>query len=420
MIIKKNIYIFLFLLYLTLLIGFILNEDSIGGAASDYSALSHVAKKFEENFLFTLFNYNDLGHRHSPVFFALKSLLLNFSENIQKLIFIHIYLLIPIFFYKSLKLVFKNTNRNFLKLISFVVLLFPTFRSYSIWPDAHLLGTLFFIISVNFYLKFKKNSENKMFKNSIYNTFFLAISAYISPNFGVFVLFFIFKFFKKYSISKKFLIILFLNLLLSFPFFYYLFYLNVNFIFNPGVWDIGQNIISLNNISNKIIIIVSLIFFYLLPFFLSRDLKFNIINIFNHKIESLIYFFIFFISIYFFDFSYSYSLTNSGGGFFYNLSRILIANNILLFFLTFLAFFFLVQLFIISKDNLLLFVVLILSNPQITIWQANLSPTIYFLILLLFNFNLKNGLIKTKTIYFNYIYFLFYLVSSITYKLFII
>ena len=120
----------------------------------------------------------------------------------------------------------------------------------------------------------------------------------------------------------------------------------------------------------------------MLPFFLSRDLKFNIINIFDHKIESLIYFFIFFISIYFFDFSYSYSLTNSGGGFFYNLSRILITNNILLFFLTFLAFFFLIQLFIISKDNLLLFVVLVLSNPQITIWQANLSPTIYFLILL--------------------------------------
>ena len=143
----KNIYIFLFLLYLTLLIGFILNEDSIGGAASDYSALSHVSKKFEENFLFTLFNYNDLGHRHSPVFFALKSLLLNFSENIQKLFFIHIYLLIPIFFYKSLKLVFQNNIRNFLKLISFLILLFPTFRSYSIWPDAHLLELFFY----NFY-----------------------------------------------------------------------------------------------------------------------------------------------------------------------------------------------------------------------------------------------------------------------------
>ena len=78
MIIKKNIYIFLFLLYLTLLIGFILNEDSIGGATSDYAALSHVAKKFEENFLFTLFNYNDLGHRHSPCIFCFKILIIKF------------------------------------------------------------------------------------------------------------------------------------------------------------------------------------------------------------------------------------------------------------------------------------------------------------------------------------------------------
>ena len=420
MIIKKNIYVFLFVAYLTLILGFYLDEDSIGGARSDYFALLHVASKFKENFLFTLLNYDELGHRHSPIFFIIKSFTLNFSENTQKLIFLHIYLLIPFFFYKCLNLVFANTNKNFLKLISCVILFFPTYRSYSIWPDAHLLGTLFFIISLYFYLKSKFENKNNIFKNSIYNTFFLALSAYISPNFGVFVLFFVYKFFKMYSMSLNFLVIIFFNLILSFPFFYYLFYLDANFIYNPGVWDIGKNFISLNNFSNKIILVTSLIFFFLLPFFLSRNLKLNLLNISNYKYETLIYFFIFFISIYFFDFSYSYNLTNSGGGIIYNLSNKLISNNIFLFLLSFLTFCFLVQIFIISKDNLILFLVLVLSNPQITLWQANFSPTIYFLILLLFNFNLKNELIKIETIYYNYIYFLFYLVSSITYKLFII
>ena len=121
----------------------------------------------------------------------------------------------------------------------------------------------------------------------------------------------------------------------------------------------------------------------------------------------------------FFDFSYTYKLTNSGGGFIYNLSNIILSNNYILFTICFFTCFYLFEIFKADKNNLMLFIILILSNPQITIWQANLSPTIYFLILLLFNLEFQKGAIKIKTIYFNYIYFLLYLVSSITYKLLI-
>ena len=58
------------------------------------------------------------------------------------------------------------------------------------------------------------------------------------------------------------------------------------------------------------------------------------------------------------------------------------------------AFVYLVGIFKIDKRNILIFVTLILSNPQNTLWQANFSPTIYFSILLLFNLNLKTVLPK--------------------------
>ena len=414
---SKKINIFIILIYFSILLGFFYGEDSIGGAFDDYNSLSHVAEKFKSNFLYTFLTYDDLGHRQSPIFFIVQSAFLNFGELGHKILFLHLFLLIPIFFYKSLKIIFKKTPKINLKLLSAIILLFPTFRSYSFWPDPHLLGTLFFIISIYYYLKFKINK--KPFQNSLLNTFFLSLSAYCSPNFGVFVIFFFIKYFYKFKISKEILIITIFNILLSLPFFYYLFILEINFLFNSSEWNIGENFYSIKNISNKIIIIIFLIFFYLLPFFLSKTLSYNLKYIYKIKKEFIFYFIIFFASCYFFDFSESYNLTNSGGGFIYNLSQILFKNNFLLFIICFFTYIYLVQIFKDDLNNLLLCAILILSNPQITIWQANFSPTIYFLVLLLFNLELKKDPIKIKTIYFNYIYFSLYLILSITYKILI-
>ncbi len=413
--ISKKINIIITLIYFSLLFGFFYGEDSIGGALNDYKSHSHIAEKFRSNFFYTLLSYDELGHRHSPIFYILKSIFLNFGEFGQKILFLHLFLLIPIFFYKSLKIVFNQTPKKYLKLLSAVILFFPTFRSYSIWPDPHLLGSLFFIISIYYFLKFQKNKNS--FQSSLLNIFFLSLSAYCSPNFGMFAIFFFIKYFSKYKISKEFFIITIFNFLLSIPFFYYLFILKVNFLFNSSGWNIGENFYSITNISNKIIIIISLLFFYLLPFILSKNLKYNFKNTIKIKNDFIFYIIIFFISCYYFNFLITYNLTNSGGGFIYNVSNIIFNNNLILFVVCFFTYIYLIQIFRADRSNLLLFIILILSNPQNTIWQANFSPTIYFLILLLFNLELKKDTIKIKTIYFNYIYFSLYLVSSITYKM---
>lgn len=410
---KRNNQI-LIIIYLSIILGFFLSEDSLGGAYSDYETLNHVAYKFKNNFWITLLSYDELNHRQSPIFYIFKSLFLNFNENFQRFLFLHIFLLIPLFFYKCLKIIFKNFDKKILRLISLVIILLPTFRSYSIWPDPHLMGTLFFLISIFYYLKFQNNPKN--FGYVLLNTFFLALSAYFSPNFGLFVIFFIYKFYKNLGFSLKFNYIILFNIFLSLPFFYYLFILDINFIFKNNYWDIGKNFYSLNNISNKFIIIPSILFFYLIPVLPLLKINTNYIFFNKNKIYYLFSLIIFLLFCFFFDFSDVYSLTNSGGGFFYNISKTIFDNNFLLFIVSFFAGLYLIQSFILNKDNLILFFVVILSHPQLTIWQANFSPTFFIMIYLLFDLNLTSKKLNNKYIKIQYIYFLGYLVANYIYK----
>ncbi len=410
MIIKKNIFIFILLLYFSLIAGFYFGEDSLGAAYYDYQALNHLNEKFKNDFLYYFLNYNSLGHRQSPFLFILGSIIFDFGELGKRIFFLHIYLLIPIYFYKCLKIKFKDVSKDYLKLFASIILLFPTFRTYSIWPDPHLLGTLFFIISIFYYLKMKTNI--RPFKNALLNTFFLSLAAYSSPNFGVFVIYFYLEFLKRFSLGKKILLISLLNIILSLPFFLYLFYLDVNFIFNNDVHNLNYNFFSLESLSNKIIIIISIILFYLFPFKLINlnKVRFNFSKLSVRFIfTSLTFFFI----IYFFDFSTSYEYTNSGGGFFYNLSNLLFQNNILLFILSYFTYLYLLKIFRLNTSNLILFLSLILSHPQLTMWQANFSPTILFLLLLLFKDVISKNNLNLKTLIISYLYFSIYLISNI-------
>ena len=408
MILKKNIFIFLIILYFSLIAGFYYGEDSLGASISDYMGLLYLADNFKNNFLYNLLNYDDLGHRQSPFFYILNSIIFNFGEIGRRIFFFHIFLLIPIYFYKCLKIKFKNISKDYLKLFASIILLFPTVRSYAIWPDPHLLGVLFFIISTFYYLKFKTNV--KPFKNALLNTFFLSLAAYSSPTFGVFVIFFFLEFLKKFNFSKKIYTIFISNIILAFPFFFYIFYLNVNFIFNSSGWDIGKNFYSLNNISNKIIIIISLFLFYLFPLILTKLRKFKLKKLsINFYFSTMIFIFI----IFFFNFEESYKLTNSGGGFFYNLSNFFFQNNFLLFFLSFFSYLYLLKIFKFDKSNFILFLCLIISNPQVTLWQANFSPTIFIMIFLLFNGVIDKKNLNLKTLIISYSYFFLYLVFNI-------
>ena len=162
--INNNNVLFSLLLYLSLIIGFIIDENLNHGSYQDWARANIlVIWEFSSNFVETFLNYEKLEMRHSPIYLIFLSSLLNLGLDFYQIRFLHMHLSIPliIIFYKCLKLKFDNINFNSLQLLSLIIFLSPTFRSLSIWPDSRLPGLLFFILSIYFFLKFDKENNLK-------------------------------------------------------------------------------------------------------------------------------------------------------------------------------------------------------------------------------------------------------------------
>ena len=265
-----SIVLFSIFLYLSLIIGFLYNENLNIGAYYDWITVSRkVVIDFSNNFLETLLNYDEYGHRHSPIYLIFLSIFLDlgFTIDITRIVHLHLSILLIFFFYKSLKLNFENIDSRYLAILSLVIFLSPTYRSLSIWPDSRLPGILFFVLTIYFFLKFKKTNN---FRYTWFTCICLIISSYISPNFSIFFPYFFFSFIKKFGLTKLSLLILF-NFLSALPIFYYIFILDINFLTAGKTPGLANLPISLNfNLSNKVMIISSIIFFHLSPVLLSN------------------------------------------------------------------------------------------------------------------------------------------------------
>ena len=297
---SKNIFILGVVLFLSIVFSYIILEDTIGGAKNDFVFHKKFIILFAEDFKNTFNEYGkgELLARNSPVFYIFLSLIYKSGidlDNIKYLNIISIPLLVYVF-YSCLKIQFRNINTNLLIFFSLVVLLSPTVRSLVIWPYPILWALIFFLFSIKFYLKFtkvKKFKINEAFKNIL----FLALASYITPNFSVFVIFFFYKFFLKLKNSKYLFYIIALNCFLAIPAFLY-YYINGLYFFNAPVISIDLS--DQLNISNKIVIISSLVFFYFVPFINKRMLE-KIIYIFKDFKKQIIPIIFFIISIYFFS-----------------------------------------------------------------------------------------------------------------------
>ena len=192
-------------------------------------------------------------------------------------------------------------------------MLSPFVRSLSYWPGSEIISLIFLLISIYFYLKFKKN--NKIFNNVILNIFFLALSAYYKPVYSIFSLFFFCEFFKILGISKKLFFIIVLNIFLSLPAFYFLFFVN-DYLFKFMSSDSSAYYF---NIANIILIVTSIIFFNLIFFSSNIYYEKNLFFLKFNKFEVILIFLIVFTSIYF---NFDVTQVGYGGGFFLKISNI--------------------------------------------------------------------------------------------------
>jgi hypothetical protein len=396
---SNKIGIFL-ILYASLLVGFYFGENSSGGAYPDFLMRMNLIDSFNNNFKETFLNYHNLSDRHSPLLIIIISLFnnLGIEINIIRLIHLNLIPLLVFISYKCLVLKFSNINKNFLFLICCVFFLSASLRSIAIWPDSRLIGLFLFLCTVYFFIKFQINYN---YKDVIYSNLLLILSSYFSPNFSIFFIYFFFYYFKFYNFSRQIIILLLLNFILSLPMFFYVFVLGVNFFAVKAVSNIST--FDSFNISNKIFIISSLIFFYLFPFISNKSSLKLAINEFKiHHFYFVII--IFFLLLYFFNYSDEYT----GGGIFFKFSNLIFGNSYFFFIITFISLLLIVNIFQININNLLLFFILIISNPQLTIYHKYFDPLLILLFFFFFDFKFsKEKLLNTNFLINIYVFYIF-------------
>ena len=401
----KNLLIFL-ILYVSLLIGFLLDENLNFGSYYDWiNGNAPPIKDFANNFYDTLVNFEKYGHRHSPFYIIFLSLLFRLGFDLDTIRFMHMHgcIVFIFLFYHCLKLRFKDIDKFTLQLLSMIIFISPTFRSLSIWPDSRLPGLIIFILSIYFFLKFMRSNDDKKVFYAFYSSFSLILASYISPNFSLFSIFFYLFFFK--NLSRRNFVLLFLaSVILSIPMMYYIFIVDVNFMVAGRTPSPEQTSIAFSfNISNKILIISSILFFHLIPmiYFLTDINKF-----FFFLRNKIVYFTIVFtLIIYFFN----YEISFTGGGFFFQLSVYMFNNNILFYCISFYTLFYICYISSLSRINLILLGILIISNIQNTIYHKYYEPMILIIVLLLFkNLNFNKFFSKRINIIYIYLAGLFY------------
>jgi hypothetical protein len=417
---KNTKYLFIFS-YLFLLFGFYIGEDLNGNSSEDYIGQFPIIIEFSEDLKNSLLNYDNLDNgnsRQSPIFFLILSIFYKFGfteDSIRFICFNLSFSSIPIFYF-CLKKKYPLIKKSLIILLTILISFSPSFRSISIWPNAINLGLIFFLLSIFSFLNFvDSKNQTKKFYFALLNILFLAISSYISPNFSVFSIYFFFKFFNFYKQSKKILLIIIFNLFLATPAFFYLFYFEQFFFFQNTVSPEVDNNLILNNLINKFSIIITIIFFYLLPFILLKVSECKIYKKLN-VFEIISYIVLVYLVIIFFN----YPKEISGGGIFFKLSNFLFENNFLFYLIFFLSIFYLYRTLNINLNNLILILCFFLSNPQFSIYHKYFDPLIFIVFILLFKINdfekyLKNikFLLNLYIFYFIFIFLSIYKVSFI-------
>ena len=183
-----------------------------------------------------------------------------------------------------------------------------------------------------------------------------------------------------------------------------MFILEVHF-FNLGVKNVGLNL----NYLNKISVILSIIFFHLIPilfyknffierYFLKKNLKLLLITI---PISYV--FFIYF----------NYDLEITGGGIFLHLSDFIFKNYYMFSLMIPFFVFFLLKLCAIDlKKNFLILLIIIISIPQFTVYHKYFDPLILILSFTLLNFDITKEFFKKRNIIFLFSFYgLYYLIN---------
>ena len=405
---KKKITFFYFFLYLSLILGFYLKEDFAGGFETDYN-LHHtlIQNLFNNSIIYGLLNYDIYYVPHSPLFIiyiiGLEKFFLN--EGLYKLFNLHLSLLLPIVIGLSLKYKYNLKNIDPKFLIPSLLFISPYFRAGSIWIDDNIFALIFLSFSFLFFIKFEQTKDK--LSNILICISFLALASYFRPIYSIFSIYYFLNFINNLKSIKNISAYIFLNILLAYPAFHYVFVLDIN------KW--AQSYLFRENIITVSSLVISVMMFYLLPF-IAYDYK----NL-KEKVFSLksFYFIIVIIALLFLFFEYDRSYS---GGIILKFSTLLFNNYYFYYFvcsILILVFYF---LFLEEKSNfknldIILIITLFALELDGVIYHETFDPLLIILISLLFkNKTINKFILKLnyKNFIFIFLYFfMFYLMSVV-------
>jgi len=402
---NKKILVY-FLCVFSLFVSLIIGENSTGGAKGDALKVQQYTDAFIDNNFYGFQYIINTAEVHFPFFYLLIANLIKFFGDIYvKIFYVLISSLIPFFFYKSLSKIYKNyINIDYLFYFSLIIFFSPNLRSSAAWITNDNLATLFFILSVYYFVLVneEKNQQKKLF--CVYFCFFyLILSSYIRPYYCVFYLYFLIFLLKKLDFINIFYIFIF-KFILSLPAFIYVFYL-LKFRNSTDI-NSSSTFFQVDYIYNYLVF-SSLYLFYFISYMIVDYKEIYSLKLKNKK-KLIFILIIFFILLFNF---YSIPTVSAGGGIFYKLSKILYLNLFYLF--SFLGTLFLILLNKNNLNNILLFFILIFCFPFGRIVQKYYDPLILIVFLILVHSEFLNSffrnLNKTK-IFFIYSYFLSFLI----------
>ena len=146
------------------------------------------------------------------------------------------------------------------------------------------------------------------------------------------------------------------------------------------------------NISNKILIISSMIFFFIAPILNFKLGKKEIASLKSIEFQILIIFGL--INIHFFKYPEYHS--GFGGGFFYKFSNIFFKNKYLFFLFSIFALIYIYTIIKKNFNNSVIFLTLILFNPQLTIYNKYYDPLTIIVFTTLISFDIKKHFFEKK------------------------
>jgi len=405
---KKKITFFYFFLYLSLILGFYLKEDFAGGFETDYN-LHHtlIQNLFNNSIIYGLLNYDIYYVPHSPLFIIYIIGLEKFflDEGLYKLFNLHISLLLPIVIGLSLKYKYNLKNIDPKFLIPSLLFISPYFRAGSIWIDDNIFALIFLSFSFLFFIKFEQTRDK--LSNILICISFLALASYFRPIYSIFSIYYFLNFINNLKSIKNISAYIFLNILLAYPAFHYVFVLDIN------KW--AQSYLFRENIITVSSLVISVMMFYLLPF-IAYDYK----NL-KEKVFSLksFYFIIVIIALLFLFFEYDRSYS---GGIILKFSTLLFNNYYFYYFVCSILILIFYFLFLEEKSNfknldIILIITLFALELDGVIYHETFDPLLIILISLLFkNKTINKFILKLnyKNFIFIFLYFfMFYLMSVV-------